>query len=108
VKFSTFAEVLTPDHPDAGSPGLLLKDVLAESGGRYEYHMVFAEGVKAHYRKWAAAASASEIANIAETGSITISLEHLRGLDPETTRIVVGTRIDREPSDGDHLPGVDR
>lgn len=105
MRIATFAEVLTADHPYAkqGARGLLLKDVLDSSDGRYEVEHVFADGVKEHYRglaKAAATRNREEVSRLAEQSSVVISLEHLRGYDPETTYIVYGVRIVPEQGDG--------
>jgi hypothetical protein len=107
VKFSTFAQVVAPGDFRGGEGGLLLKDVLEQRGGRYEHHHVLPERARKDLRRLAELTSNRELAEIAEAPSILISLEHLRQLDPNTTRIRVGSRVDREASDGP-LPGFDR
>lgn len=114
MKFSTYAEVFTPDHPlheiyEGGfkkTPGYLLQDILRETGGVYEVSTELPQRVREEVRRMARLTSDAKLAAVADTESIRISLEHLRGHDPSSTRIVYGCQIDREPGDGD-LPGLD-
>ncbi|WP_261569254.1 hypothetical protein [Frankia gtarii] len=108
MKFSTFAHVVSPDDIRGGEGGRLLKDLLEESGGRYEHRHVLPDRAKNDIRKLAEATSNPGLAEIAEKSEIVISLEHLRDLDPNTTRIRIGARVDREDSDPRPLPGFDR
>lgn len=107
MKFTTYAEVLTPDHPFANAPGHLLKDVIDRHGGRYEVRHDLPSKTREDLRRLAEITSDKKLAEIAEKPWILISLEHLRHHDPNTTRIVFGSRINREPGDGP-LPGFDR
>lgn len=113
MKFSTYAEVLTPDHPlmkayrdgSKKTPGHLLRDVLSETGGRYE---IMTEIPRRHREKMlqmATLTADSKLADAARATWIPVSLEHLRGHDPDTTRIVYGCRLDAEPGDP-NLPGL--
>lgn len=113
MKFSTYAEVLTPDHPLSKAyadgfkkgPGFLLQDVLRETGGKYEVTIELPLKVRDDVRRLAKMTADSDLARVADSALVRISLEQLRGL-PGTTRIVYGCRLDREPNDG-ALPGLD-
>lgn len=103
ARFYTFAEVLTPEHIqwDAharglgcpGEPGLALQEVLDHNGGRYETTLPIADRMREQARICAQISGDEEIARIAGLSEVTISLEHLRGLDPGT-RIVCGYGLD--------------
>ncbi|TKK88134.1 hypothetical protein FDA94_14535 [Herbidospora galbida] len=114
MKFSTYAEVFTSEHPLAEAyargqmrvPGHLLQDVLDETGGRYEVTIEIGFRMKKALRLAAEATRDERLATLAEQTEVTVSLEHLRQHDPLSTRIVYGCSLDREPTDGD-LPGFD-
>lgn len=101
MKIVPHAEIFTPDHPlykayldgFKKTPGHLLADVLRENQGRYQVTSVLPDRVINE-----AQASGSEVTDpltlsILRTKTIDISLEHLRGNDPETTRIIYGARV---------------
>jgi hypothetical protein len=102
ARFSTYAEVLTPDHiqwevharglgcPDG--PGLVLQEVLDRNGGRYQNTMSLSDRFREQARIGAEVSGDQEMARIAGLSEVTISLEHLRGLDPGT-RIVCGCEL---------------
>jgi hypothetical protein len=114
MKFSTYAEVLTPDHPMAQAyaqgykknPGTLLQDLLRQTGGRYEVTIELPLKFRDDLRRLATLTSDQNLSELATQKEIKVSLEHLRQHDPRTTRIVYGCSLDREPGDGD-LPGFD-
>lgn len=99
ARFYTFAEVLTPEHIQwevharglgcGREPGLVLHEVLDGNGGRYEITMPVGERIREQARICAQVSGDEEMARIASLSEVTISLEHLRGLDPGT-RIVCG------------------
>jgi len=107
MKFSTYAEVFTPDHPlwkayQDGlkkTPGHLLRDVLRETGGRYEVMTEVPRRLREKMLQVADLGADSELAAAANATWVPVSLEHLRGHDPDTTRIVYGCRVDSEPGD---------
>lgn len=106
MKFTTYADVVTADSPSrvasAGTPnpGELLADLLRESGGRYEVVLTLSDRARAELRRMAELSSNRQIAVVATRDTVTISLEHLRDHDPETTRVAYGFMVEREPGDG--------
>jgi hypothetical protein len=104
VKLTTYADVVTPGRPTGVGPdnaGELLAEVLSRSAGRYETTIDLPDRVRDHLRRLATLSGDAELAATAERPDLTISLEHLRQQDPDSTRIVYGFRVDREPGDGD-------
>ena len=102
LTITTYAEVFDAAHPlwqayldgVKKTPGHLLRDVLAETGGRYEVTADLPDRVLAIVRRGIAAGSADPaLAEVVRTGEIVVSLEHLRHHDPATTRIVYGIRL---------------
>jgi hypothetical protein len=103
ARFYTFAEVLTPEHVQwevharglgcGREPGLVLREVLDRNGGRYETTMSVPDSLRGQARICAEVSGDEEMARIAGLSEVTISLEHLRGLDPGT-RIVCGYGLD--------------
>jgi hypothetical protein len=99
ARFYTYAEVLSPDHVQwevharglgcGRAPGLVLQEVLDRNGGRYETTLPVSDGIREQARICAQVSGDEEMARIASLSGVTISLEHLRGLDPGT-RIVCG------------------
>lgn len=99
VRLTTYAEVLTPDHPiwqphlngsKKTPPGRLLGEVLNDTGGQYEVTADLPDRLMVDIREAAAMSTDTTLVEVARTGRILISLEHLRGLDPDTTRIIHG------------------
>ena len=102
LRLTVHAEVLTPDHPiwqlflngsKETPPGRLLRDVLSDTGGQYEVTADLPDRFMVAVREAAAKSNDATLAEVARTGKIWISLEHLRGLDPETTRITHGCTL---------------
>jgi hypothetical protein len=102
AEYTAYAEVLTPDHLQykayaAGikknPPGVLLQDILEETGGAYRYEMYLSEEFRADLLEVARLTSDTALARVAALPKAPISLEHLRHLDPRTTRIVLGHRL---------------
>lgn len=103
ARFVTYAEVLSDDHPQsklfrAGKvtrqPGRLLRDYLTESGGAYEFRMPISDHLKSELAQVASLTEDRTLHGIASKNESVISLEHLRHLDPDSTRIVCGQRIE--------------
>jgi hypothetical protein len=106
LRLVTHAEVLTPDHPiwqpylngsKETPPGRLLRDALNDAGGQYEFAADLPDKLIVDVRKAAAMSVDPTLAEVARTGKIWISLEHLRDLDPDATRITYGWTL--EPAD---------
>jgi hypothetical protein len=74
-------------------PGLLLQDVLDRTGGVYEVQHTLTVNLKNDIRKVAELSSDEELLRIASLSTVPISLEHLRHVDPKTTRIVLGVSL---------------
>jgi hypothetical protein len=80
--------------------------VLRQTGDRYQVVLDLPLRFRDDIRRLASATDDPRLAAVADEDSIRISLAHLRGLDPDSTVITYGCRVDREPGDG-HLPGFD-
>lgn len=110
AKFTTYAEVLTPDHTfmkayNAGIgklPGNLLGNVLESSGGAYELLVEFPPRFREAIRQVAELTSDSQLLALADRAEVKVSLDHLRGL-PLDTRIVAGVGISYEPGESEAL-----
>ncbi|RTL64033.1 MAG: hypothetical protein EKK42_26600 [Pseudonocardiaceae bacterium] len=102
-----YADVFGPSHPlykaylagQKKTPGRLLSEVLEESNGKYETSIALPDKFLREVAEKAAATGNASLAAAAETALFPISLEHLRGHDPKTTRIVYGARLERDESD---------
>ncbi|GAA1886183.1 hypothetical protein [Asanoa iriomotensis] len=118
-----YAEVVDEQHPTmqafrAGKverqPGRLLRDYLAESGGAYEFNMPIGERLKQQIIELATLNDDAELKATATKSHYVVSLEHLRGLDPNKTRIVVGLSLDYTHEEAtalgknQHVPEGDR
>ncbi len=97
-----YAEVLTPDHIQykayaAGikknPPGVLLGWILEKTGGKWVYDSYLTEEFRRDIREVAALTSDASLAHMATLEKAPISLHHLRHLDPRTTRIVIGHKL---------------
>lgn len=98
--FYSYAEVVTEDSSRARlsakgglpfRPGRPLREYV--DGGGYEFQMPLAEDLRTQLREAASLSGDASLARIANADQVTISLEHLRGLDLDT-RIVCGVGID--------------
>jgi hypothetical protein len=107
MQIVTYAQVYNDDHPLAkmyrdgfkNMPGHLLRDVLEANGGRYEVQAELPDELRDQVRRVAAATGNKSLAETAAAAKVKISLEHLRDLDPNSTRIVYGFRLTREQGD---------
>jgi len=104
--FLAYAKVLEPSDPSMrlyeaglrpcpGPPGLILADVLRRAGGVYETTMPLAPELRDDLRAVARLTSDPELLAIADLTEAPVSLEHLRGLDPQT-RILLITELSYE------------
>jgi hypothetical protein len=108
--FRAYAKVLEPGDPAMriyetglrtcpGQPGLLLGDVLRRTGGVYETTASLLPQFRDDIREVAELTSDPELLAIADLAEVPVSLDHLRGLDPQT-RIVIGTELCYEADEG--------
>lgn len=115
--FTTYAEILRPDHPLVkirqaaltwrpsryrsaeieqamrAEPGVVLGDVLDRTGGAYETTTRLTPGLREDIREIAELTSDDELRRVAELPEVPVSLEHLRHVDRQT-RVLVGCRLD--------------
>jgi len=115
--FTTYAEVLRPDHPLVkirqaaltwrpsryrsaeieqdlrAEPGVALDDLLERTGGAYETTTRLTPGLREDIREIAKLISDDELRRLSELPEVPVSLEHLRHVDRQT-RILVGCRLD--------------
>jgi hypothetical protein len=100
--FTTSAEVLMPDHPlmrmcaarpGRLPPGVVLADVLRQTGGAYETTTPLTAKFRDDIRAVAELTSDDQLLAIAELPEVPVSLEHLRELDPQT-RVVLFCRLE--------------
>jgi hypothetical protein len=75
------------------SPPPLLREHLEKSGGAYEAVLVMPTRFREHVRILAELGGDPDLLALAARDSLLVSLEHLRGLDPDTTRVRVGARL---------------
>lgn len=110
--FKVHADIVTPDSLvtklyDAGlkknTPGILLQDILQKNGGVYETKIGLSDRFREQIRKVALLTSDDELLRIADLPEVTISLQHLRGVDPYTTRIACGCSLDYTKEESDQL-----
>ena len=115
ARFWTYAEILTPDHIQwqayksgikKNPPGVVLKDILEQTGGVYEIKMDLSDDFRGHVRKVAQLTADDELLRIANSSAVPVSLEHLRHVDPQT-RIVCGYELDYTPEESEQL-GLNR
>jgi hypothetical protein len=124
--FRTYAEILRPDHPMMknykraitwrasryrpadieqamrAEPGVVLADVLEQSGGAYETTTRLTPRFREDIREIAELTSDGELLRASELPEVPVSLEHLRHADPQA-RILVGYRLDVTPAESPRL-----
>jgi hypothetical protein len=112
--FRTYAEILTAHHIQwkaytAGitdrEPGVVLQDILERNGGVYENKLDLTPKFRDEVRNVAELTGDDELMEIADLPAVSISLEHLRDVDPQT-RIVCGYRLDYTAEESTRL-GLD-
>ena len=105
--FSTYAEVLRPDHVmmkmyragvEKQHPGIVLADLLRQTGGAYETTTPLTERFRGYIREVAELTADDELLRIAELSQVPVSLENCRQLDPQT-RVVMFSRLDVSPAE---------
>lgn len=108
--FRAYAKVLEPSDPAVriyeaglrscpGQPGLLLSDVLRRTGGTYHTTTPLTPQLRDDIREVAQLTSDADLLAIAQLTEVPVSLEHLRGLDPQT-RITIRVSLDYEGDEG--------
>lgn len=115
ASFGTFAEVVTADSITSVSyaagvtknpPGVPIKEILKRTGGVYENKLELTKKFREQVRTVARLTGDEELMKIAELPEVTVSLEHLRNVDPET-RIHVGYWLEYTPEEMERL-GLNR
>src|SRR5258708_32318268 len=111
-RFTTYAEILTSDHAQMKAyaagiqknhSGLFLQGILERSGGAYETTIHISEKSREAIRKVAELTSDKKLLSVANLSEVKVSLEHLRHADPQTTRIVLGWRLDYTAEESERL-----
>ncbi|MGH3219433.1 MAG: hypothetical protein ACRDPY_12105 [Streptosporangiaceae bacterium] len=108
--FRASAKVLEPSDPSVriyeaglrpcpGQPGLPLSDVLRRTGGAYHTTTPLTPQLRDAIREVAQLTSDVDLLAIAQLTEVPVSLEHLRGLDPQT-RITISVSLDYEADEG--------
>jgi len=105
--FITYAEVLRPDHVmmkmyragvEKQHPGVVLADLLRQTGGAYETTTPLTEQFRGYIREVAELTADDELLRIAELSEVPVSLENCRQLDTQT-RVVMFSRLDFSPAE---------
>ena len=105
--FSTYAEVLRPDHVmmkmyragvEKQHPGIVLADLLRQTGGAYETTTPLTDKFRGYIREVAELTADDELLRIAELSEVPVSLENCRQVDTET-RVVMISRLDVSPAE---------
>jgi len=105
--FSTYAEVLTPDHHlmrmyqkgiRRRLPGAVLGDALSRAGGGYVATTPLSARFRDDIRAAAELTSDAGLLAVAERAEAAVSLENCRELDPHT-RIAMFGRLDVSPAE---------
>jgi hypothetical protein len=110
--FRAYAKVLESTDPsvrlyEAGvwagcggrPPGQVLAEVLQRTGGVYATTTPLTSRLRADIREVAELTSDAELFAVAELSEVPVSLEHLRGIDPQT-RISVRAELSYEGDEG--------
>ena len=110
--FTTYAEILTPEHPQMKAyragikknpPGQLIKNVLQHTGGVYEITLRMSPEFQDKVRRVAELTKDDTLGRVAGQPEVVVPLEHLRHLNPDTTTIVFGFRLDFAPGEANRL-----
>ena len=111
--FLAYAKVLEPGDPAMriyeaglrtcpGQPGQLLADVLRRAGGGYETTTPLPPQLRDDIREVAELTSDAELLAIADLSEVPVTLDHLRGLDPQT-RIIIRAELRYEADEGERV-----
>jgi hypothetical protein len=87
-------------------PGVPIKEILKRTGGVYENKLELPRRLREEIRAVARLTDDKELMHIAELPMVTVSFEHLRGVDPDT-RINLGYWLEYTPEEMERL-GLDR
>jgi hypothetical protein len=111
ASFTTFADVLTSDSISwvayttgvtKNAPGVPIKEILQRTGGIYENRLEMSDAFREQLRTAGQLPGNEELLEIAALPTVNISLEHLRGVDPNT-RVVVGYGIEYTEEESQQL-----
>ena len=111
AKLHTFAEAITSESVSWAAyvagvtknpPGVSIKTILQHTGGVYEQKLEMRANYQEKVRAVARLTSDEELIMIADRGEVTVSLEHLRDIDPET-RIELGYWLEYTPQERERL-----
>src|SRR5215472_7676282 len=116
--FRAYAKVLEPDDPAMriyeaglrscpGEPGIPLAEVLRRSGGVYQTTTPLIAQMRDDICEVAELTSDAELLKITELTEVPVSLEHLRGLDPQT-RIIIRSELDYEGDEASRVSAATR
>ena len=116
--FRAYGKVLEPDDPTMriyeaglrtcpGEPGMPLAEVLRRSGGVYQTTTPLIPHMRDDIREVAELTSDAELLVIAEMTEVPVSLEHLRGLDPQT-RIIIRSELSYEGDEASQVGAATR
>jgi hypothetical protein len=115
ASFGTFAEVVAPDSITSvayaagvtkNTPGVPIKEILKRTNGVYENKLDLPKKLREEIRTVAQLTGDEELMKIAELPVVTVSLEHLRNVDPET-RVYLGYWLEYTPKEMERL-GLNR
>jgi hypothetical protein len=79
-------------------PGIVLADLLSQTGGAYETTTPLTEQFRGYIREVAELTADDELLRIAELSEVPVSLENFRKVDPQT-RVVMFSRLDVSPAE---------
>jgi hypothetical protein len=110
AKFETYARPRTRDDAAmrlfrAGvlhrQPGVTLEELVTRAGG-YTIVRPLGQVLREQVRQVAQLTNDAKLLALAERGEVSISLEHLRGMDPKTP-IILGCRLAYAPGESQQL-----
>ncbi|BDO40780.1 hypothetical protein [Cellulomonas sp. NTE-D12] len=97
ARFEIVVEEVEPptDGPQADptSSGIPLSSILERTGGKYIWHVEPPQHLRENWRRTSVAIGDSNLADVARSATIPVSLEHLSARDPATTRVRVRFEI---------------
>lgn len=97
----------TTQDADDSTNGLLLQQLLERTGGQYVWHFEPPAELRKQWRRTGEVIADANLAEIARAQTIPISLEHLRGKDPATTRVKVRFEISFTSQEGQAAAALD-